>query len=201
MSWIFYGLCFLIQQGSILQISAEGPIYNIITQIFIFLCASFIYIQMDFYFIGQTYIIVYVGAIAILFLFVIMMIDLQPIKNDPLKQGLIIGIQCFIGLIFNNSNTEFIYTYYNSDWYIIWDHIFDIKAIGRIQYIGYPLALIQQGIALWGVMIGIISITNGGLICDVLNNLSFENEWFWYIYWSNCIYYSYLWIYFYSIIF
>jgi NADH-ubiquinone oxidoreductase chain 6 len=43
--------------------------------IFIFLVAGLFFMIIDFYFLGLTYIIVYVGAIAILFLFVIMLIN------------------------------------------------------------------------------------------------------------------------------
>ena len=60
-----------------IQISAKNPIHRIAAQISIFLTGSFIFIQLDNYFQGLTYIIVYVGAIAILFQFVIMLIE-QP---------------------------------------------------------------------------------------------------------------------------
>jgi NADH:ubiquinone oxidoreductase subunit 6 (subunit J) len=43
----------------------------------VFIMASFQFLILDFYYLGLTYIIVYVGAIAILFLFVIMLIQTQ----------------------------------------------------------------------------------------------------------------------------
>eukprot|EP00842_Homolaphlyctis_polyrhiza_P004507 jgi/Hompol1/5057/HPOL_004122-RA len=60
----------------------------------IFFISSFIILLFNFYFIGLTYIIIYIGAITILFLFVIMMIEINsfsPIVR-PINQTTIIGI-------------------------------------------------------------------------------------------------------------
>nr|NP_150308.1 NADH dehydrogenase subunit 6 [Spizellomyces punctatus]AAK84237.1 NADH dehydrogenase subunit 6 [Spizellomyces punctatus] len=57
--------------------SSLNPIHRIAFLILVFLSGSFLMIILDFYFLGLTYIIVYVGAIMILFLFVIMMVQIH----------------------------------------------------------------------------------------------------------------------------
>lgn len=47
--------------------------------------AAFQFLILDYYFLGLTYIIVYVGAIAILFLFVIMLIKTDMVSVDTLQ--------------------------------------------------------------------------------------------------------------------
>lgn len=64
--------------------------------IFILICAYILggigAIYLDYYFIGLSYIIIYVGAIAILFLFLIMMIS-EPLDTpNPSKNNLIYGL-------------------------------------------------------------------------------------------------------------
>lgn len=81
---IFYTIVGLLNQIFVLiQISAKNPIHRIAAQILIFLTGSFIFIQLDNYFQGLTYIIVYVGAIAILFQFVIMLIEQPSVGSSP----------------------------------------------------------------------------------------------------------------------
>jgi NADH:ubiquinone oxidoreductase subunit 6 (subunit J) len=53
--------------------------------------ASFIFMFFDYYFLGLTYIIVYVGAIAILFLFVIMMVSMNELSGETTEPNRIQG--------------------------------------------------------------------------------------------------------------
>ena len=69
------------------MILSTQPIIRLVLLILIFIKSAFLFLLLDFYFLGLTYIIVYVGAIAILFLFVIMMAEthitpLKSIKNE-----------------------------------------------------------------------------------------------------------------------
>lgn len=75
--------------SSFLILGSLNPISRLALLIMVFLMASFQFLILDFYFLGLTYIIVYVGAIAILFLFVIMLIqtDMVGISSTPLSQG------------------------------------------------------------------------------------------------------------------
>lgn len=68
--------------ASIVVVSAINPIHRTALLIIVFMAGAFMYTQLDFYFLGLTYIIVYVGAIAILFLFVIMMVNASEVIYD-----------------------------------------------------------------------------------------------------------------------
>jgi NADH:ubiquinone oxidoreductase subunit 6 (subunit J) len=59
---------------------------KIIILILLYLFSSFLFILLDNYFLGLTYIIIYIGAIAILFLFVIMMMNLQDVKLSKKRE-------------------------------------------------------------------------------------------------------------------
>lgn len=80
MSFICYNyniLVFAILISNLIVLSALNPIHRMVWLIIIFVLGSFVFVLLDFVFIGLTYIIVYVGAIAILFLFVIMMVQIH----------------------------------------------------------------------------------------------------------------------------
>jgi NADH-ubiquinone oxidoreductase chain 6 len=65
------------------MILSTQPITRLALLIKIFIKSAFLFLLLDYYFLGLTYIIVYVGAIAILFLFVIMMAEthVTPLKS------------------------------------------------------------------------------------------------------------------------
>ncbi len=62
---------------SILTITSNNPVFSIIFLIFSFCCASTSLILFNVEFLSVLFIIIYVGAIAVLFLFVIMMLNIK----------------------------------------------------------------------------------------------------------------------------
>lgn len=62
--------------GSVMVISSTNPIHSVFWLVFLFFITSNLLIIMDFEIVPIVIITVYIGAIAILFLFVIMMLDL-----------------------------------------------------------------------------------------------------------------------------
>ena len=60
--------------SALMILAALNPVHRIALLVALFLVGSFLFILLDYYFLGLTYIIVYCGAIAIIFLFVIMMV-------------------------------------------------------------------------------------------------------------------------------
>nr|NP_150360.1 NADH dehydrogenase subunit 6 [Rhizophydium sp. 136]AAK84290.1 NADH dehydrogenase subunit 6 [Rhizophydium sp. 136] len=73
-------ICTIGILSSFLILTSLNPVTRLVLLIIVFIMSAFIYLLLDFYFLGLTYIIVYVGAIAILFLFVIMM---SEVKETP----------------------------------------------------------------------------------------------------------------------
>jgi hypothetical protein len=68
-------VCIIGIFSAFLMILSTQPITRLALLIKIFIMSAFLFLFLDYYFLGLTYIIVYVGAIAILFLFVIKMAE------------------------------------------------------------------------------------------------------------------------------
>jgi NADH-ubiquinone oxidoreductase chain 6 len=78
-------LAFATLLSAVLVITSKNPVISILFLIFTFVNAAGYLILTGMVFIGISYIIIYVGAIAVLFLFIIMMINIK--LTDILETG------------------------------------------------------------------------------------------------------------------
>jgi NADH-quinone oxidoreductase subunit J len=118
-------------------------------------------------FLGLIFIIVYVGAIAILFLFVVMMLNVKIYSSDNLAYylpfflltGFVLMLQVY--LIFEKvfSNTTFWYSDlpYTFENYI--DNLNSIDVLGQCLYNYYLICFLVAGLILLVAMIGAIVLT------------------------------------------
>jgi NADH-quinone oxidoreductase subunit J len=117
------------------------------------------------------FIVIYVGAIAVLFLFVVMMLDLKTsnLKKDTLKYfpfGVIIGgvflieILMVVGETFkqNPYTNSFLHnSYFN--WYERMDTFTEIQSIGQVVYTEYVLQFLIAGNVLLLATIAAVVLT------------------------------------------
>ena len=102
--YFFYFFSFLILSSSILVIFSNNAVHSVLYLIFTFFNSAILFLLMNAEFLAMTIVIVYVGAIAVLFLFVVMMLNIteSEIKEGFLKYfpfGLIL-IAIFISELF-----------------------------------------------------------------------------------------------------
>ena len=67
--------------GSLAVISSRNAVHSVLALIFSFFNASCLFILLNAEFLAYLFLIVYVGAIAILFLFVVMMLTIKDKKR------------------------------------------------------------------------------------------------------------------------
>lgn len=101
---LFWFLTALALSGAIGVISSRNPIYSVLWLIVVFFAISGHYILMNAQFLAIVNIIVYAGAIMVLFLFVVMLMNLnsdaEPVKNVYMKMaGIVSGLTLMIVLI------------------------------------------------------------------------------------------------------
>ena len=83
--WQKLGIYFLptaIVFLSLLVITLTNPVYSLVCLILIFFSAALFLLSINVNFLAMIYLIIYIGAIAILFLFVIMMFNLRELKRQ-----------------------------------------------------------------------------------------------------------------------
>jgi NADH-quinone oxidoreductase subunit J len=95
-TYLFGGVCIF---AAIIVIRARNPIHSVIFLILVFCNAAGILLMLGVEFLAMIFLVVYVGAIAVLFLFVVMMLQIKLADlEDELFQYLPIG--ALVGVLF-----------------------------------------------------------------------------------------------------
>lgn len=158
--------------SAIVLVTHWDPIRKLLSLISLFLFSTFLFLILNFFFLGLTYLIVYIGAIAILFLFVIMMV---PLDNWlPNKKQIdwvnnykffyyftiffLASILAYSYKIFSFDNSM-IYNYYSVNWTDAVQTSTDIQILAELLYIKWPLIIVLVSYILWLILIGVLWIT------------------------------------------
>lgn len=161
--------------SGVLVITTKNPIVSVLFLISLFLVIAVYLILIGVHFIGLSYILVYVGAIAILFLFTIMLMnirvsDLVSYTRNSLPSALVFSMAIFFalsGTYSGNLNSGFIGTSHELDIDVSssyrWDGALisssEISSIGSVMYTSHSIWLIITGFILLLSMVGAIVIT------------------------------------------
>jgi len=96
----FYFIAFLSIFFAILVITAKNPVHSILYLILTFFTFTIHYILLNAQFLAIVNFIVYMGAILVLFLYTLMLINLnketEPVKTNLVKFAAVIGGGCFL---------------------------------------------------------------------------------------------------------
>ncbi len=158
-----------------LVITSKNPIVSVLFLIGLFFSIAGYLIMLGLSFIGFSYLLVYVGAVSILFLFILMLINVRisellsnTNKSIPLAILIIISIICVVNSILPFYVTSFnSYIFDNDVIYFATSKLWDgnlaetshITSIGNIMYTTYSIWLILTSIILLLAMVGAIVIT------------------------------------------
>ena len=161
---IFYIFALLLVIAAFAVISVRNPVYSVLWLIFSFFCTAGIFILQGAEFLAMLLIIVYVGAVAILFLFVIMMlnIDYRSLTKDWLKMlpFCILFISVFIANIYLAVADIRISDGLLIDQFSITEQLTNTHALGKILYTDFILHFQLAGIILLLAMVGAVVLTH-----------------------------------------
>lgn len=96
--FIVFGALALI--GAVAVIGFKNPVYSAIALIGTFFAQAGLFILLGAHFVAAVQVIVYAGAIMVLFLFVIMLLNLGSVHADQPKAGIAKGAAIILGIIF-----------------------------------------------------------------------------------------------------
>ena len=164
-SLTFYLFSSVAVLSALMVISAKNPVHSVLFLILSFVNASGLFVLLGAEFLAMILVVVYVGAVAVLFLFVVMMLDINYIKLREgflqyLPFGALLGIVLVIelGILFLTDISSNI----NNSKMPLEPSIYDIentKMIGEILYTKYFYLFQICGIILLVAMIGSITLT------------------------------------------
>jgi NADH-quinone oxidoreductase subunit J len=160
----FYVLAAIAVLSAFAVISARNPVHSVLFLILTFFNAAGLFVLMGAEFLAMLLVVVYVGAVAVLFLFVVMMLDVDftELKKgfvQYLPAGLIVAILLMveIGLVAGAASAAggapISLTPAEPS------QITNAEAIGRVLYTDYLLLFQMAGLILLVAMIGAIVLT------------------------------------------
>ena len=160
----FYLFSSILVLSALMVITARNPVHSVLFLILCFFNAAGLFILLGAEFIAMILVIVYVGAVAVLFLFVVMMLD---ISFADLRKGAMQYVP--IGLLIGAVLLMELFTLYNG-WQAAPQAADNLaspytggtntEALGAILYTDYVFAFQMAGLILLVAMIGAIVLTH-----------------------------------------
>jgi NADH-quinone oxidoreductase subunit J len=159
----FYIMSAVTLGSALMVVSARNPVHSVLFLILSFFSAAGLFVLLGAEFLAMLLVVVYVGAVAVLFLFVVMMLD---VDFASLRQGfarylpfggvvaallliemiLISGAVAERGAVAQATNT-------------LPEGVSNVEAIGRVLYTDYVYFFQAAGLVLLVAMIGAIVLT------------------------------------------
>jgi NADH-quinone oxidoreductase subunit J len=161
----FYAFSLVAVLSALMVISARNPVHSVLFLILSFVNASGLFVLLGAEFLAMILVVVYVGAVAVLFLFVVMMLDINFVKLREgflqyLPFGALLGIVLIIelGILFltksfsENSLSKFVEL-------PVMNEVENTKLIGQVLYTEYFYLFQISGLILLVAMVGSITLT------------------------------------------
>lgn len=162
-SFIFYLFSAVLIASAFMVVAAKNPVHSVLYLILCFFNAAGLFVLMGAEFVAFILIIVYVGAVAVLFLFVVMMLDIdfERLKGGFLSYvplGLMVSGIILSEIILASYNWKIgSFTAVHADTSVGFTE--NTRAIGRVLYTDYFYAFQVSGLILLVAMIGAIVLT------------------------------------------
>jgi len=163
----FYFFSSIAVFSAIMVTISRNTVYSVFFLILVFVTVSILFIMIGAEFLGMIMLIVYVGAVAVLFLFVVMMLNIteQITKRSSTRKGLInnisvgsiVGIIIFLELLVVVGGWK-----YKGNFNSISNLNLDLSnthALGNVLYTDYIHLFQIAGMILLVAMIGAITLT------------------------------------------
>lgn len=162
--WLFAAITVL---SGLLVILAKNPVHSVLWLILAFFSAAGLFVLMGAEFLAMLLVIVYVGAVAVLFLFVVMMLDINFVE---LRQGIVqnapIGVVVGLILLAELGTLGAAWTFGDdvaknaASPAPVVEQVENTAALGNIIYTDYIFIFQMSGLILLVAMIGAIVLTH-----------------------------------------
>ena len=167
-SIFFYTFSLIAIVSAIMVTASKNTVHSVFFLILDFISISCLFIMIGAEFLGMIMLIVYVGAVAVLFLFVVMMLNVAQQKNQwfagqatskHIPVGLIISTLIFVEIIIVIGGWKYKPEIFNINNSIVQTSISNTHSLGQILYTDYIHVFQISGMILLVAMIGAIVLT------------------------------------------
>ena len=167
-SIFFYTFSIIAIVSAIMVTASKNTVHSVFFLILDFISISCLFIMIGAEFLGMIMLIVYVGAVAVLFLFVVMMLNVAQQKNQwfsseqsskHIPTGLIISTLIFVELIIVVGGWKYKPDLFDINNSIEINNVSNTHSLGQVLYTDYIHIFQISGMILLVAMIGAIVLT------------------------------------------
>ena len=167
-SIFFYIFSIIAVVSAIMVTASKNTVHSVFFLILDFISISCLFIMIGAEFLGMMMLIVYVGAVAVLFLFVVMMLNVAQQKNQwfgseesskHIPIGLIISIVIFFELIIVVGGWKYKPDIFELNNLMMSSSVSNTHSLGQVLYTDYIHIFQISGMILLVAMIGAIVLT------------------------------------------
>ena len=167
-SIFFYTFSLIAIVSAIMVTASKNTVHSVFFLILDFISISCLFIMIGAEFLGMIMLIVYVGAVAVLFLFVVMMLNVAQQKNQwfagqatskHIPVGLIISTLIFVEIIIVIGGWKYKPEIFDINNLILQTSISNTHSLGQILYTDYIHVFQISGMILLVAMVGAIVLT------------------------------------------
>ena len=160
----FYLFSAVLVASAIMVVFSRNPVHSVLFLILSFFNAAGLFILLGAEFVAMILVIVYVGAVAVLFLFVVMMLDINFAElrrgiNTYLPFGIFLGVVLFIELVFLVFQNWVVPSGGPAVAIPAVAQVSNTRALGQLIYTHYLYVFQVSGLILLVAMIGAIVLT------------------------------------------
>jgi NADH-quinone oxidoreductase subunit J len=163
-SLAFYLFAIMAVVGALNVIFQRNPVHSVLWLIFTFFNAAGLFVLLGAEFVAMILVVVYVGAVAVLFLFVVMMLDINVVviregflKYLPVGAAIAVILLMELAIVFGGwtfaDQAEALRVVRTES------DVTNTEALGRVLYTDYVYLFQASGLVLLVAMIGAIVLT------------------------------------------
>ena len=167
---LFYFFSGVLVFSAIMVIVASHSVFSLLFLVLSFLVSACLLFMLECEFLALIFIVVYVGAIAVLFLFAVMMLDakLQNLARNIFRYmpvGFLFALGFLAPILYQVStgvveSRSFVTQNSYVNWYDLIDSTSDVDVYGQVLYSYFVLQFLVVGLILLVVLIGVVYLTN-----------------------------------------
>tara|TARA_A100001011_G_C14110319_1_gene756702 strand:+ start:11 stop:640 length:630 start_codon:yes stop_codon:yes gene_type:complete len=166
-AFFFYFFSIVAIFSALMVIVSKNTVNSVFFLILDFISVGCLFIMVGAEFLGMILLIVYVGAVAVLFLFVVMMLNVAEQKQSwfigkkstHIPSGLIVSVLILLELLVVVGGWKYKEDLMSSSSLVVYDNISNTHQIGYVMYTDYILYFQVSGMILLLSMIGAILLT------------------------------------------
>ena len=155
----FYLFASVTCLSGLMVISSRNPVHSVLFLILAFFNFVGLFVLLGAEFLAMLLVVVYVGAVAVLFLFVVMMLDINFVElREGFQRYMPLGLGVGGVLL-----AEILFVFFKSsdmpETVVMVNEVSNTRALGRILYTDYIYLFQLAGLILLVAMIGAIALT------------------------------------------